>query len=333
MKRNLLPWVGAIAVAALILDGKTAVGAAGDAVDLCIRVLIPSLFPFFVFSPLLVSGGFGKLFAPLARVLRLPKGAESILPVSFLGGYPVGAAAVSEQVQSGALSRKDGQRMLAFCSNAGPSFLFGIGLQLFPSSGYCWLLWCIHILSAVTVALMTSGSGGKLEMQASAEIPLTSALQKAISVMAAVCGWVVLFRILIGFLDRWLLWAVPKALRILVCGILELANGYCELAAVDSIGLRMVLFSGLLAFGGLCVWLQTKSVTAGLDISLYLPGKLTQAAVSILLCTGVQFFLSEDARYVPPLWILLICIGICILYALLARKIKISSRNLEAAVV
>ncbi len=333
MKGNLLPWVGAIAVAALILDGRTAVGAAGEAVDLCIRVLIPSLFPFFVFSPLLASGGFGKLFAPLAQALRLPKGAEAILTVSFLGGYPVGAAAVQEHVQDGALSRRDGQRMLAFCSNAGPSFLFGIGLQIFPSAGCCWLLWGIHILSAVAVGLMTPGGGGKMERQNRIEIRLTQALRKAIYVMAAVCGWVVLFRILIGFLDRWLLWAAPETVRILVCGILELANGCCELAATESIGLRMVLFSGLLAFGGLCVWLQTGSVTEGMDASLYLPGKLAQAAVSVLLCTAAQFFLTEDARFFPPVWILAICGGICILYPLLARKIEIRGRNLETAVV
>ncbi len=330
VRRNVLPVLAAVAMAALILDGKTAVVAASDAVQLCIQVLIPSLFPFFVFSPLLASGGFGKLFLPLGRMLRLPRGTESILLVSFLGGYPVGAAVAAQCVRNGTLKKQDARRMMAFCSNAGPSFLFGIGLSLFPSAWYCWVLWGIHILSAVAVGIMTPGGGGTMKPMPQSSISLPGALRSAIGVMGTVCGWVVLFRILIGFLDRWLLWAVPQEIRIALCGALELANGCSMLADLENTGLRMLLFSGMLSFGGLCVWLQTRSVTQGVDTALYLPGKAAQAACSILLTSLTQLLLPQQERIVPSVPILLCCAGICAVYPLAARKMQNRCRKTEA---
>ena len=61
----------------------------------------------------------------------------------------------------------------------------------------------------------------------------------------------------------------------------ELANGCYELELVGSSGLRFVLVSCLLAFGGLCVSMQTISVTGKLGIGLYFPGKVLQCCISI----------------------------------------------------
>lgn len=332
-KFNYLSWVGALAVAALILDGKTAANAGAEAVQLCIRVLIPSLFPFFVFSPLLSGGGFGILFRPLRKLLRLPEGAESILLVSFLGGYPVGAMVTAQRCKDGSLRKSDASRMLAFCSNAGPSFLFGIGIQLFPKLWYCWLLWGIHIVSAILVGLMVPGSGGKMATQKHSDPTLTTALTNATKVMATVCGWVVIFRVLTAFLERWLLWCVPAELSIVISGLLELANGCCGLGSIESVGLRMVLFSAMLAFGGLCVWLQTLSVTDNLNRSAYLPGKLAQSGISILLSCLAQPLLPQANRWTVPVMLWAIGVAVFVFGALLLRKCEKRCGNPMAIVV
>lgn len=322
----------AAALLVLILDGKTAVSAGAEAVNMCIRVLIPSLFPFFVFSPLLTSGMTGKIRAlsPLRKLLRLPDGSESILVVSFLGGYPVGAAAVAHSCRKGDLQEEDARRMLAFCSNAGPSFLFGIGAQLFPNVWYCWLIWLIHIMSALLVGVLTPGSGGRLKDNCSKPISMTYALRQGISIMTAVCGWVVLFRILIGFLDRWFFWAIDDNIRRIFCGILELANGCYLLVGTQNAGYQLTLFSTFIGFGGLCVWLQTNSVADSVDTSLYLPGKITQGAFSLLLSSAAQIVLPLSSRYYPPLWVLLAAAIICAIYPIFLAKSKKRCGNLRA---
>lgn len=322
----------AAALLVLILDGKTAVSAGAEAVNMCIRVLIPSLFPFFVFSPLLTSGMTGKIRAlsPLRKLLRLPEGSESILVVSFLGGYPVGAAAVAHSCRKGDLQEEDARRMLAFCNNAGPSFLFGIGAQLFPNVWYCWLIWLIHITSALLVGILTPGGGGRMKQTKAVLLSMTNAIHQGIRVMATVCSWVVLFRILIGFLDRWVFWTVRNDIRTILCGILELANGCYQLGGVQNVGYQLTLFSVFIGFGGLCVWLQTRSVADGVDASLYLPGKITQTAFSILLCSAAQVLLPSAERYFLPLWVLFIAITICIIYPIFLAKSKKISGNLRA---
>ena len=73
----------------LIFDGKTAQSAAIAGIDLCIRMLIPALFPFLVLSVLLTSAlcsHSARWLQWFCRIIRIPKGAESLLVVSTLGG-------------------------------------------------------------------------------------------------------------------------------------------------------------------------------------------------------------------------------------------------------
>ncbi len=276
----------------LILDGKTALGGALKGVELCIRTVIPSLFPFFLLS-ILVTGVFmgGKLpFAHfLGRLFRIPTGAESILIPAFLGGYPVGAQCIAQAVRAGQLGRDSGERMLAYCSNAGPAFLFGMVASLFPRQGMVWALWIIQILSALLVAQLFSRETGTVTLSPGNSLSLSAAMTSAIRVMASVCGWVVLFRVIIAFLSRWILWLLPAAAQVTVMGLLELSNGCYALNAISDIPLRFLLCCGMLAFGGICVAMQTVSVIGGLSPKYYFLGKLLQTAVSLVLGAAIAY--------------------------------------------
>jgi len=110
-----------------------------------------------------------------------------------------------------------------------------------------------------------------------------SVILSAAKAMCLVCCWVILFRILIVFLKEWFLWMLPQWAQVLLMGMLELTNGCCELQLISNVQLRFVLCSCMLAFGGVCVLLQTISVTKGLSLVWYLKGKLQQTVFSLLL--------------------------------------------------
>lgn len=295
----------ALGMLLLILDTKTALSGASEGLSLCIRTVIPSLFPFFVLSVLLTSSlsGMGiKVLRPLCRLFRIPRGAETILLVGFLGGYPVGAQSVSEEFRRGQLTADDARRMLAFCSNAGPAFLFGMAASLFPFPWMPWALWGVHILSAILVGiLIPGGSNRSINPEAVKPMTVTAVMNRAIRVMATVCCWVILFRVVIAFLTRWLVWLLPAAAQVIISGILELSNGCISLCSIQNIGLRFVLCSGFLAFGGMCVMLQTLSVSAGVDTRLYFPGKVLQTVISIPVAMVVQTALPDQMNWdIPP---------------------------------
>ena len=127
--RDRLPLLAVLCCfSALLLLPEVSAQAARDAMLLCAQTLIPSLFPFFVLSSLLIACGASELLSALLSPLMRPlfglsgTGAAA-LALGLCGGYPVGARTAAELVENGALSQEEGERLLALCNNAGPGFL------------------------------------------------------------------------------------------------------------------------------------------------------------------------------------------------------------------
>ena len=319
--------LAALGIFLLILDSRTALKGAQEAIELCLSSVIPSIFPFLVLSGILMPAMCGinvPFFRPLSRILGIPTGTEGIFLTGILGGYPTGAQAVHQAWKQGQLSKDDAQRMLGFCSNAGPSFLFGILGTKFSDHWMLWALWIIHILSAMLVAIvLPRNSCANRCITPAFHVTLTQSLKKAVVTMGYICGWVMLFRVMLAFLDRWFLWLLPVDVRVSVYGFLELANGCCSGDLISSAGMRFILISGMLAFGGICVAMQTASVTDQLGMGHYIPGKLLQTCISIFLSMIVQLlvFPASEKVVVSPAFLLMFLILI-LLFAFIPRKTK-----------
>ena len=270
----------------LILDGKTAFNGAKDGIELCLNTLIPTLLPFFFLSSILTAGLMGRkmpALRPIGRLCRIPEGAEYILLTGFLGGYPLGARCISQSCETGALSKEDGRRMLAFCNNCGPAFLFGISGALFRDPKIPWMLFGIHVISAIVVAIFLPGNPGCCVCKQSHKPSSVQALWQSLRAVAGVCGWVILFRVLLLVLERWIFWCLENEIQIMISGIFELSNGCTQLYRIEDQTLRLILCVGFLSFGGLCVTMQTYSSAPNMDCSLYFPGKVMQTMVSLFL--------------------------------------------------
>lgn len=326
-KKTITGIFAATAMLTIILDGKTAISSAVDGMDLCIRSVIPALLPFFFLSGLLNGSLFGREIRPLQwleRFCRIPSGGISIFLIGVLSGYPVGAQLVSDTYHAGGLNKESANRMLGFCSNAGPAFIFGILSPLFSNKLIPWILWFIHIFAAiVTGRILPANEIACCCIKKPYTLTVYQSLQNALRTAATVCGWVLLFRILIGFFERWFFWLLPTEIRVIISGMLELTNGCALLTLIHKEGTRFVLVSLLLSFGGLCVIMQTKSVTKTLRLSFYFPGKLFQSVISVLFSILLQpiIFDKEDIFYVSSLTVLVILFIAVTGYVLTRKKV------------
>ena len=312
----------------LILDGKTALAGAAEGIELCIYTVIPALFPFFFLSPVLVSHLSPGSLRPLARWLGLPMGTEGLLIPAIFGGYPTGAQAVGRAWRSGALTKQEAERALHFLNNAGPSFLFGMIGSRFSSPLAPWLLWGIHLTSAGMVAASLPRTSQTFRRKLSiSPVTFSQALSGAVKTMGLVCGWIVIFRILLTFLQRWLLWMLPVGIRVLVCGLLELSNGCCMLTEIGNESLRFLVCSVLLAFGGGCVAMQTGAVIPGLSLLPYLKGKLMQTIYALSLSCLIQPDIPGGIKGI------LICAGAGLFFWVRIDMRKNNSSNPEVIVV
>ena len=287
----------------LILDARTALAGAQDGIELCIKTVIPSLFPFFLLSSIIRNTFVGKpikVLRPLGKMCSIPEGAESLLLLGMVGGYPVGAQGIHDAYESGALTKSDAQRMLGFCNNAGPAFIFGMIGSLFSSALTLWVLWGIHILSALVVGMLLAPKNiGQCHLKECAYKPIAQTVESSIKTTANVCGWVIVFRVVVAFCQHWFFWLLPIQLQAALVGVLELSNGCYTLQGISAQGTRFVLCAATLAFGGICVAMQTVSVTKGLGTGMYFPGKTLQAVISFLLAETAQLFLFKQEERCP----------------------------------
>lgn len=323
----------ALAMILLILDSKTAFRGAYDAIILCLTTVVPSLFPFLVLSGILtaVLGDKGfSLLRLLGKACRIPQGSEVVLLTGLIGGYPVGAQCISQSYRNGRLSRMDAERMLGFCSNAGPAFIFGMIAPYFQNPAIPWILWVIHIFSALSVGVILPGKAtGSFIPRSRKHVTMSTAVTQAVKTMGTVCGWIVIFRVMIAFCERWFLWLMPIEWAVGLRGLAELSNGCVALGAVSSESMRFVLCSCLLAFGGICVWMQTVSVTEELGTGAYLPGKLLHTLISYLLSTAMATVLFPDERsVVSPIPLLLCCAAIPAIILSIKKVVAINKKML-----
>ena len=156
--RELLLALGLLCAAlALVLWPGEAMGAMRDGLKLCGNVIVPSLFPFFVLSSLVVELGMsrylGRMFQPvMAPLFRVNGACASALALGFVGGYPVGARTAISLYQNGQCSKTEAERLLAFCNNSGPAFIFGVvGAGVFGSGALGLLLYLVHMAASLLV--------------------------------------------------------------------------------------------------------------------------------------------------------------------------------------
>ena len=321
--------IAACAMLVIILDTRTAVASAREGLVLCVQTIIPSLFPFFVLSSVINSCILGqnfRLLQPFRRICNIPMGTESLLLLGFLAGYPIGAQLITRAYKEGALSKSTARRMLGFCNNAGPAFLFGMIAPLFSRVKTIWVLWGIHILSAlITGYILPSNYNKPAQISGSAGISFAEALQIAIKATSSICGWVILFRILLGFCNRWFLWLFPASVQVLFSGFVELANGCVKLQNISNEGMRFLLAGIMLSFGGLCVGMQTATVTDDLGTGWYFPGKVLQTALTVMFSLLIQptLFANSDIICFSPLGFLGLIFCILLYMFILRRKIVV----------
>ena len=251
-----------------------------DGLASCASLVIPSLFPFLIFSGMLSATRLGELISqplkPVCRwVFRLPPEAGSALMVSMIGGYPVGARTIAQLLEQGRIQPRTARRMLCFCINAGPAFVIStVGAALYSSvqSGACLL--AAHLGASAIVGFFTSTGKETFDPAPPAEyLPLGTAFVQSVSGAArsliGICAFVVTFsglrsllwgagllpRLVTGLERLWPVSGGSAFYSALLRGLLEVTDG-CVAASALGGEQAFVLTAFLLSFGGVSVICQ-----------------------------------------------------------------------------
>ena len=259
--------------------------------------MLPSLFPFFVLSSLLVQSDVPRLLSRAMAGVMYPlfgvSGAgASALILGLLGGYPVGARTVAELYGRGEIAREEAEQLLAFCNNSGPGFFLGVcGTAVFGSARAGMYLYLIHVGAALVTGILLRRDLGLPRRKAVSRqrapfdlaAALPAAVQSSFAAVGSVSAFVIFFMVLLRLLSLVpALAALPPLPRAALFGFMEMTNGVNALPATRT---GFVLCAAIMNWGGLSVQAQTRALLAGSTLSARrcVIGKAVQALAGVPL--------------------------------------------------
>lgn len=160
IKRNIFALVFLAFGASLLLFSTSNLPAIKKGLSLWANSVVPSLFPFFVATELLMNTNFvnilGRFLNKIMKPLFNIRGEGSFgFIMGLISGYPVGAKIACDFRENNICSKEECERLLSFTNNSGPLFIVGtVGISMFGNSTIGLLLLITHILACITVGII-----------------------------------------------------------------------------------------------------------------------------------------------------------------------------------
>jgi len=283
-----------VSIIALLLYTSEVTQASKNGLTMCLSVVIPTLFPFMVFTSMFIKTGgagfIGDTVSPiLGRLFGVGRQGVSAFVLGLLGGYPMGARAIAELYDEGGINREEAEHLLGFCSNSGPAFIFGAcGAGVFNSVRVGIVLFASHVISAALVGVIfrrfspcgDTVSVKKTHVYKPLTLAFVESVRDAIQGVINICGFVIIFQVLSAIVRSSGL-ILTGDFGTLTEGFLELTAGIYRLNVSNYI-IAMTMASFLIGWGGLCVHCQALSYTVprGLRTHKYFIGKMLHGIIS-----------------------------------------------------
>ena len=289
--------------------------ASKEALNLCINVIIPTLFPFFVFSSLAISLGLadilGKIFGGLMKpIFNVNGSCSTAFILGLISGFPVGAKTAITLYESGQCSKTEAERILSFSNNAGPAFILGtVGIGIWNSSYIGWTLWLTQISASIIVGFIFGKLWKNKKQENIIDFPLkksrvvrflpalTDAVKNSAMNLIYISSFIIFFSIVIRLLTvtgvipltaKFLADIIPldiltaKDYENIISGIFEFTTGINHIGNAAPYSYSLTLTAAILGWAGLSVHCQVLSFVyeSGLSPIPYIAGKALQTLIS-----------------------------------------------------
>lgn len=278
-----------------------------EALNLCTKTLIPSLFPFMVVSELLLSGDCADLLSP---ILRRPakflfgisgEGAVAVLLGAFCG-FPIGAKGAMALYKGGRIDGDEVTRIIAISSIPSAPFLIStVGSTMFGNSYVGLQLLAASLISSSIIGVILKNvklrstrngqryADAKVTSGQSTAHLITTAISSSALSMLYICAFLTFFSTLVGVAEYSLsALSLSDGTRALSLGFFELTGGIRRASEIEGVGLYLA--AAVSGWSGLSVHFQIISVCSGCNISYkpYFFSKLGSAALTTILMGLLQ---------------------------------------------
>lgn len=281
----------------IVFSGAGSDGAL-NGLKLCYSVIIPSLFPFTVFSLIIFDSG----FFDSVKLQKVKFNFEelSISLLSCIGGFPVGAKLINNAYLKGNISKKNSELMLGYCVSSGPSFIIlAVGCGILDDKKLGYVLFTSNILANIIIAIILSffkkPTKNKLKIQ-KLSTPFSevfvNATYDATQSILGICAYVVLFSTIISVFNNIF---IKSNIKNALLSLLEITNGI-------SLSGNLYFIAFLLGFGGICVHFQVLTMCKDLKprYSLFLLLRILHGTLLSLITKFIVMVFNINVSTLSP---------------------------------
>ena len=307
-----------------VLNLKDCINASLVGLNLVIKTILPTIFPFsFICNLLICYDGislYSKILGPLlCRPLKLSKNSSFPIAASVLCGYPLGCKYCCDLYNLGYINKKEFERLLNIASNASPMFLIGsVGATMFGNTKLGFILLIANYLSPLIIGIITIPKGdfnknSKVMHSEFKKVSIGSALktsiENSVNTTLQVGAFVIIFSIIISIIKSNAYISITfkniedflnipsSSLYGTLLGSIEFTNG-CKLISSSTLPLilKLSIISFICSFSGLSVIAQISSFIGDLNISLFKYSflKFIQGIISFIITFIACIFFVKD---------------------------------------
>lgn len=291
-----------------ILSPKTYSNSCLNGISVWALNVLPTLLPFFILTRLVVNlsnpkpNKMDKFFKKIYHT----NNSSCVYFLSILSGYPMGAKLICNMYELGRIGKDDAKKMISFCSVSGPMFVVGtVGVAFLFSFKAGIIILIANIIASLLNGLIYRGKQNEsvkfeyIDKPSNENLIYNCVYDSLISILM-VGAFIVFSFLIIDVLNNL---HVISGISKFICfcfncpskqsvvqsvfkGIVEITRGCLDLGKTSiSLSLKTIIASGLVAFGGFSVMLQSIGFLNKLKISVktMFVQKLSQAIISIIV--------------------------------------------------
>ncbi len=281
-------------------------------------IVLPGLIPFMFLSKILATMPYTfkscfVLSKTCKKCFRCPEVTGYIYFMSMLSGYPLGAKLIKDFTDSKMLSYEEAKKATSFCSTSGPIFMIGsVGVSLLGSYKAGIIIFLSHILGAFVNGLLFRGkksaiTNSTFRLENNNENILNDSMYSTVISSIIVGGFIAFTFLLIDILsnigvlttigtliDNTLFMGKLNIGQALSSGLIEVTRGCLELSQTSlSMPIKTIACSGLTAFGGVSVHLQSMVFLSSIKVpySHFVKTKFTHTLFTIIFAISLSLIL------------------------------------------
>ncbi len=234
--------------------------------------VLPSVFPYLILTGLICRSGLAKrlgwlLGRPFSKIFRLSPACFTAVLLGLISGFPLGAKCAVELYDQNLCSKREAERLTAFCNFCGPPFILGVvGQGILGSVKVGWMIYFIQSAVSLLFGLIYMRpkkeekteicSQGNVEEKNFSPSSFTEIVSDACRQMLSIVGFVLFFALLVGAVQKTFDSFFTKFpdLCPLFAGFFEISSGASAILVGGAKGL--VLSALVVGFSGMSVFMQ-----------------------------------------------------------------------------